>query len=206
MARKRGSIGSMSQQEAHNVLTFLVHQGELAASTVERALRNREKIVGELRDRLAALGIDAVTLVRRSAKDGPFPAASNLRRKKTSPKKPPARRQKPVSAALRKSRQAHGRYLGSIRQLSKSDREKIKAIRAKSGINAAVRAAKSRLAEQRFLENKNPKPARPRRGKSSRRRSAGGVYPTAPAAKPDKHGHSGAGREQGGSGAGREHD
>ncbi len=51
-------------------------------------------------------------------------------------------RRKAVSAALKATRQAQGRYLGAIRQLSKAARKQIKAIREKSEVKAAVAAAK----------------------------------------------------------------
>ena len=53
-----------------------------------------------------------------------------------------SRRKKPVSAARRKQMAEHGAYLGSIRQLSKTNREKVKAIRQKSGVKAAITHAK----------------------------------------------------------------
>jgi hypothetical protein len=38
--------------------------------------------------------------------------------------------------------QQQGRYMAAVRQLSKADRAKVKAIREKSGVRAAIAAAK----------------------------------------------------------------
>jgi hypothetical protein len=151
----------------------------------------------ELRAGLAALEAGAVK-IGRQFKDSPFAIG---RRAKTA-KRSTNRRKPRISAATRKIYQQQGRYMAAVRLLSKADRVKIKAIREKSGVRAAIAAAKSRLAEQRFItrqpQNKDSDQPWMKNGKHR-------SYPARPNPKPDKHGGSGAGRQQGGSGVGREH-
>jgi hypothetical protein len=47
-----------------------------------------------------------------------------------------------ITAAQRRARQAQGRYLGAIRQLSQASRAKIREIRRKEGVQSAIAAAK----------------------------------------------------------------
>src|ERR1022692_3896267 len=134
MTRPRKLV-ALSQEQAHQALTFMVHEGKLKWSSVEKALKNREKLVQEVKERLAALGVEGLGLAKRATSG----AAKVVRRAEKATRKP---RQKAVSAAVKATRQAQGRYLGSIRQLSKAMRKKIKAIREKSGVDAAIAAAK----------------------------------------------------------------
>ena len=77
--------------------------------------------------------------VGRQFKDSPFPLGSTAKAAKRA-----AKRRKPrISAATRKMYQQQGRYMAAVRQLPKADRAKIKAIREKSGVRAAIAAAKS---------------------------------------------------------------
>jgi hypothetical protein len=140
MAKRRGTLTSISPEQALQALSFLVHEGKLAIGTVEKALRHRDRIINEVRERLAALGVDPAGSLGKLAKDGPFPMAKSVRQG-SPPSSPRALRRHPVSAAVKKARQAQGRYLGAIRQLSKQNRKKIKAIREKSGVDAAIAAA-----------------------------------------------------------------
>ena len=141
MAKKRRTLAAITQVQAYQALSFLVHQGKLAVLTVEKALRHRKRIISEVRERLAALGVDPARGLGTLAKDGPFPKATGVRQG-TPRSSPRSRRKRPVSAAVKKTRQDQGRYLGAIRQLSKQDRKKVKAIREKSGVTAAIVAAK----------------------------------------------------------------
>jgi hypothetical protein len=52
----------LSQEEAAKALHVLVSEGKLAAREVYEALKRREKLVRELRERLHALGVEGVEL------------------------------------------------------------------------------------------------------------------------------------------------
>jgi hypothetical protein len=196
MVKRRRQSLALSGEHARQALAVLVHDGKLAAGEVSKALKRHRHLVTDLRARLAALEEGVGKAGTRMFKDGPFPMA----RKAKSFKRKVARRKPRISAATRKKYQAQGRYLAALRPLSKGARAKIKAIREKSGVRAAIAAAKSRLAEQRFVASQS-KDSDQGRKRSGNRRS----YPARPNPKPDKHGGSGAGRQQGGSAVGREH-
>jgi hypothetical protein len=116
----------LSGQHAAQALQMLIEDGKIAGRDIVNALRRREKTVRELRARLSALGEDVSQAVMRSAKSSP-----TLRKTR-----------KRISKAQRTARQAQGRYMAAVRQLSKDARKKVKAIRMKSGVNVAIREAK----------------------------------------------------------------
>jgi hypothetical protein len=195
MARRRRSSLALSGQQAQAALGVLIQEGKLAASEVRKALQRRNRLIRSLKASLSALE-SGVVKVGRQFKESPFAIG---RRAKTA-KLATERRKPRISAATRKMYQQQGRYMAAVRQLPEAARAKIKAIREKSGVRAAIAAAKSRLAEQRFIASRSKDSDRRRTG-SGKRRS----YAARPNPKPDKHGGSGAGRQQGGSGVGREH-
>jgi hypothetical protein len=104
---------------------MLIEDGKIAGRDVVQALKRRERTVRELRARLSALGED-VTRAVRSANG--------------SPRVKKARKQ--ISDAQRTARRAQGRYMAAVRRLSKDARKKVKAIRIKSGVAAAIREAR----------------------------------------------------------------
>jgi hypothetical protein len=195
MARHRGSSLGLSGEQAQAALAVLVHEGKLKASEVKKALQRRDRLIRALRASLAALETGAVGVGKRLFKGSP-PTA----RKARTAKRKVARSKPRISAATRKIYQQQGRYMAALRNLSLEQRARIKAIREKSGVRKAIAAARSRLAEQRFIASQS-KDSDQQRKRSGKRRS----YPAPPDPKPDKHGGSGAGRQQGGSGMGREH-
>jgi hypothetical protein len=122
MRRKTRKAVNLTSHHAALALQMLIEDGKIAARDVVAALKRREKMVRDLRDKLASLGEDAGKLVRMASKDA----------KKT--------RQR-LTRAQRIARQAQGRYMAAVRRLSKSARAKVKAIRSESGVDAAIRAA-----------------------------------------------------------------
>jgi hypothetical protein len=130
MARRRTSL-TLSAEAAHQALAFLIHEGKLATNEVSKALQRREKLVREIREKLAALGGEGLAATRRVVKTA---------EKSSRPARERARRA--VSQAARKIYQAQGRYMAALRPLSKAARKQIKSIRKKSGIDAAIKEAK----------------------------------------------------------------
>jgi len=139
MARRRRSSLAISAEHARHALAVLVHEGKLKASEVRKALQRREHLMRALRDSLAALAGDVGQLRKRYGKDGFSP---RLARTARPAKRPLARRKPRISAATRKMYQAQGRYMAAVRSLSKNQKAKIKAIREKSSVRAAIAAAK----------------------------------------------------------------
>jgi len=122
---------SLFPDRAAQALSILIDEGKLKMQDVARALRRREKMVRELRERLASLGEEISGAVR------------TVRRRAQTKARRPA---KTISKAQRAARQAQGRYLGAIRRLPAEARARVKAIRQKAGVRAAIAAAK-RMAE-----------------------------------------------------------
>jgi hypothetical protein len=111
------------------------------AFTIIEDLRNRLAELQLVLDPLAALGNSLAPPTKRA------PALARVRRsprsgQRTSSKKVVRRSQRPVSAKVRAQRAIHGKYLGSIRPLSKPDRAKVKQVQATKGYPAAIALAK----------------------------------------------------------------
>lgn len=131
MRRKTKTELRLSAHHATIALQMLIEDGKIAARDVVAALKKREATIQELRSRLAALGEDLGPMARRARRVG-------RRAAKRTPK--PAR--KAISRAQRIARQAQGRYMAAVRQLSKQARVQVKAIRERSGVDAAIAAAR----------------------------------------------------------------
>jgi hypothetical protein len=123
--RKTVRAIQLSGHHAAQALQMLIEDGKIAGRDVINALKKREKTVEELRARLVALGEDVSNAVVKATKS---PRAKRAR--------------KTISKAQRTARQAQGRYMAAVRQLSKEARKTVKAIRLKSGVDAAIREAR----------------------------------------------------------------
>jgi hypothetical protein len=141
LARRRRSTLALSAEQAQHALSFLVHEGRLAASEVRKAFDRREKLIREIKERLAQLGVEGLQLTTRLAKG----ASRKIRaaRKAARPKRKtsqPAR--KPVSAVRKAAMVRQGKYLAALRPLSAQDRAKVKAVLKSKGWAAAMAEAK----------------------------------------------------------------
>lgn len=163
---------SLSPERAAQALSILIHEGKLKAADVTRALRRRERLIRELTGRLSSLGHEvsgvAASLVGRRGR------------------RATGRRSAKISKAQRAARKAQGHYLGAIRPLSKANRAKVKAIREKAGVRAAIATAK-RIAARKSAPGRRPKkkPARHRPNRARHQRkpvSKQKPQPAAPAA------------------------
>jgi hypothetical protein len=112
-------------------------------SDFEQALA---KEIARLKERLEHLvGLSSAPTRAQRGRPRKKHSGAKLGRAKTAEKG--SRRKKPVSAARRKQMAEHGAYLGSVRPLSKANRAKVKAIRQRSGIQAAIAHAKKLAAK-----------------------------------------------------------
>ena len=136
MAKRRRSSLALSGEHARQALAILVQEGKLRASEVTKALLRRDRLIKALKASLSALETGVVTAGKRLKRA--FPMA---RKARTASRKV-ARRKATLSAATRKLYQQQGRYMAALRPLSKDQRAKIKAVREKSGVRAAIAAAK----------------------------------------------------------------
>jgi len=133
--RRRGSLASLSAERAREALTYLVAEGRIAAREVEKALDNRDRLIREIRERMAALGVEGARAGRTLAKR----AARSYRSAEKATRKP---RRKAVSAATKAARRAQGQYMAAVRSLSKEVRQRVREIRKSKGVKAAIAAAK----------------------------------------------------------------
>jgi hypothetical protein len=132
MRRKTKKALKLSAGHAAVALQLLIEDGKVAAADVVKALRNREKLIRDLRLRLAELERAARPAARRLAKTS---------RKAARRARPHVRRA--LSRAQKLARRAQGQYLAAIRGLSADARARIKAVRKQSGVAAAIKAARS---------------------------------------------------------------
>jgi hypothetical protein len=188
--RKTKKNLKITPDHALNALRLLIAEGKIAAADVTAALKRREQLILDLRQRLVMLEQGAMSAMRMAGKRVRQKTARRPKRK--------------ITAARRAALKLHGRYLGHIRTLPKAARSTIKAIRERSGVQAAIGAA-------RKLRENSGSGGRTQQGgqgtgrnyqSAQQRRLA--RYQERERPQPDKHGGSGAGRQQGGSGAGRE--
>lgn len=115
----------LSADQAQYVLDQLVAQGRVRWNQVQKVLKNRLQEIQKLRERLASLE----KLVGRSA-----PAVRRGRRKT-------ARRT--LSPKTRALRRLQGKYMGYVRNLKASEKARVRAVREKQGIQAAIKLAAS---------------------------------------------------------------
>jgi hypothetical protein len=142
MARRRGrksSLASISAERAQQALTFMVAEGRIAAREVEKALKKRDRLIREIRERMSALGVEGARAGGRLA----IRAAKSLR---SAEKRTRKGRRRAVSAATKAARRAQGQYMAAVRRLSKDVRKRVLEIRKTKGVRAAIAAAK-RLAK-----------------------------------------------------------
>jgi hypothetical protein len=97
------------------------------ASDIVGALKKREQLVAEIMERLEALGGEGMR----------FLGAGSFRRPSG-----PKRRRRKASAKAQAVWRLQGRYMAALRRLPRATRIKIKAIREKKGVLAAIAAAK----------------------------------------------------------------
>ena len=114
----------LTPKESHYVLQALVTKGKVRLAQVNETLKGRAREIRELKDRLAALeGFHG---------HGARPAgrAGRPRRRHLSPR-------------VRALRRLQGRYMGFVRRLNGPQKARVKVIREKQGLEAAIRLASS---------------------------------------------------------------
>jgi len=126
--RRQFQFPALSGDEAIAALRWLVAQGQLSVRQLEKALARRDRLVREIREQLEVLGGEGVVLARG-------PEALNRRGRRGRP-------QKRVSAIQQAAWRAQGRYLAAVRRLPKAERARVRVIRKKKGMRAAMAAAK----------------------------------------------------------------
>jgi hypothetical protein len=123
-----------SPSQAHYALNVLMSQGKLRVAHIRKALKNREQEIRGLRERLAALeqfspGAPAARGPRRGR---PARAARKKRTRRIN-----------MSPRVRALRKLQGKYMGYVRRLKPAEKARVRALREKQGMEAAIRLARS---------------------------------------------------------------
>jgi hypothetical protein len=121
----------LTPAQAHYVLNRLIQEGRLRARQVGDALAARAREIASLRERLAALELLGAPEHGRGRRGRP-PAGPRARRR--------TRKLSPKVRALRKQQ---GKYMGFMRRLKPAQKAKVRAVREKQGLPAAIRVAES---------------------------------------------------------------
>ena len=128
----------LTPDQAQYVLSTLLAQRKLRQSQVDQALRNRDSEIRSLRERLATLegmsdgagGSRGSRRGRRSAGSSGSGASRPVRRRKMSPK-------------VRALRRLQGKYMGFVRGLKPAEKARVRSVREKQGMAAAISLASS---------------------------------------------------------------
>jgi hypothetical protein len=116
-------------RQAHYVLQALVERRKVAARHIREILRDREKEIAALKRRLEALEAGGARALAAAA--GRVSAAVRpVRRRRLSPK-------------VRALRRQQGEYMGLVRRLKPAEKTRVRAVREKKGLAAAIRAARA---------------------------------------------------------------
>ena len=122
---------SMTPAESHYVLQSLMSQGRVRLNQVKAVLNGRSKVIAELRERLASLEGMRGGATRRGGRKA---AASTRSTKK---------RRVAISPKVRALRRLQGKYMGYVRRLKPAEKARVREVREKQGMQAAIRLAAS---------------------------------------------------------------
>jgi len=122
---------TLTPNQSHYVLSALVSQGKVRPSQVQATLKGRQREISKLRERLAALeGL------------GPSSRGRGGRRRGGRRRAAAGTRRRPrMSARVRALRRLQGKYMGFVRRLKLAEKARVRAVREKHGIAAAIRMA-----------------------------------------------------------------
>jgi hypothetical protein len=105
-------------------------QGRVRLNQVKAVLNGRSKVIAELRERLASLEGMGGGARRRGRK-----AATSTRTTK--------KRRVAISPKVRALRRLQGKYMGYVRRLKPTEKARVREVREKQGMQAAIRLAAS---------------------------------------------------------------
>ena len=121
----------LTPAESHYVLQSLLSEGRIRLNQVKAVLNGRSKVIAELRERLASLeGLGGAGTRRRG-------------RKPASTKRSTQKRRVAISPKVRALRRLQGKYMGYVRRLKPAEKARVREVREKQGMQAAIRLAAS---------------------------------------------------------------
>ena len=120
----------MTPAESHYVLQTLLAQRKVRQSQIAAVLGGRTKEIASLRERLADLeGIQGASGKRGRPRQA---AARSARRRNVK-----------ISPKVRALRRLQGKYMGYVRRLKPAEKARVREVREKQGMQAAIRLASS---------------------------------------------------------------
>ena len=121
----------MTPAQSHYVLQSLMSQGRVRQNQVQAVLNGRSKEIADLRERLASLEGMGGGGTRRRGRQAKALARSTQRRRVA------------ISPKVRALRRLQGKYMGYVRRLKPAEKARVRAVREKEGMQAAIRLAAS---------------------------------------------------------------
>jgi len=122
----------LTPSEAQYALQRLMSKGRIREAQVRAVLNGRSQEIAVLRQQLAALeGIGG----RGSRRAGRGASRGN--------RAPARRRRVAISPKVRALRRLQGKYMGYVRRLKPAEKARVRAVREKEGMQAAIRLASS---------------------------------------------------------------
>jgi hypothetical protein len=132
-------MSKMTPDQSHYVLQTLVGNGTVRASQIDKALRGREQEIRSLRERLAALErLSGGTTDAAGRRGRGRPSGSSSSGARGA--RPARRAMSPKTLALRK---LQGKYMGYVRGLKPAEKARVRKVREKQGMKAAIALASS---------------------------------------------------------------
>jgi hypothetical protein len=122
----------LDPRQSHYVLQMLIARRKVGARHVREILREWRKEIATLRERLATLeelGVRGVEKAGRKVAAKAGRAEARVKRR--------------LSPKVRALRRQQGQYMGLVRRLKESEKARIRAVREKKGLPAAIRLALS---------------------------------------------------------------
>lgn len=129
-SRKRGTL-KLTANESQYVLTTLMAQGKLREAQIRAALRHRKDEIARLREQLVSL--ESIGAARNLS--GP--------RRRASGGRPTAPKRRKMSPRVQSLRRQQGRYMSFVRGLAVAEKARVRTVREKDGMGAAIRLAAS---------------------------------------------------------------
>ncbi|MEP6801484.1 MAG: hypothetical protein ABJC07_06080 [Acidobacteriota bacterium] len=131
----------LTPNQSHYVLGALLSQKAVRPAQIEKALRGRDQEIRNLKEQLASL---------ESLSDGTNASGRGRRRgrpakKSGSEARPRARRA--MSPKVRALRRLQGKYMGYVRGLKPAEKARVRTVREKQGMVAAIELATSLAAK-----------------------------------------------------------
>jgi len=126
---RKGETMKLTPNQSHYVLDSLLSQRRVRAAQVQKVLRGREQEIRSLRERLASLeGLGKASSARGGA------------RRRRGSSKP---RRRAMSSRVRALRRLQGKYMGYVRNLKAAEKARVRSLREKQGMGAAIKLASS---------------------------------------------------------------